>query len=64
VLPLTAANVRAVTALDIIHAVATVDIGIAVEVVIHVDVDVTAAPAGPPTPAATPRRTHGQTNAK
>jgi hypothetical protein len=64
VLPLTAANIRAVTTLNIVHAITTADIGVAVEVVIHVDVDVTASPAATPSPATAPRSAHGHTNAK
>ena len=56
VLPLaTPANVRAIT---------TADVRVAVEIVIHVYVDVVAAPAGTPTPATTPGRTHCYANAK
>src|SRR5690242_4121277 len=64
VLPLAATSVRAVTALDIVHAITTADVRIAIEIVIHVDVDIAAAPTATPTPAAAPRRTHGQTNTK
>ena len=45
-------------------AIATLNICIAVEVVIHIDVDITASPATAPTPAATPRSTHRQANAE
>lgn len=64
VLPLTASNVCAVAAADVVDTISTADVRVAVEVVIHVYVDVAATPSGSPTPAAAPRSAHGQTNAE
>jgi hypothetical protein len=55
VLPFTALNVGSIS---------TLNICVAIEVVIHVDVDVVAAPAATPTPTAAPRGAHRQTYAK
>jgi hypothetical protein len=55
VLPLVAA---AITAADVVYPIAAADVCIAIEVVIHVDVDIAATPATTPTPAAAPGSTH------
>lgn len=52
------ATINAITALDVVHAIATLNVRIAIEVVIDVDVDVIASPTTTPAPTATPGRAH------
>jgi hypothetical protein len=53
-----------VSTLNVVYTIATADVGIAIEVVVHVDVDIAATPAGTPTPTAAPGSTHGPANTK
>ena len=52
VLPFTAAHVGAIPSLYVVHAITAADIRVAIEVVIHIDVDVITSPTAPPAPAA------------
>jgi hypothetical protein len=51
VLPFTAL-IDTVPALNVINAITPADIRVAIEIVVHVDVDVVASPAGVPAPSA------------
>ena len=62
VLPLTTADVCAIPAADVIDTITAADVRVAVEVVIHVYVDVTTTPAGAPSPATAPGSPHGPTD--
>ena len=54
VLPfVTTLNVIPVTALNVIHAITTGDIRIAIEIVVDVDIDVIVSPTGIPAPTST-----------
>ena len=53
VLPLVPApDVRAVAATDVVHAVATADVRVTIEIVVDINIDVVVAPASVPTPTA------------
>lgn len=66
VLPLvTASDVRAVAATDVVHAVATNDVRVAIEIVVDVNIDFVVSPASVPTPTAvTPRRADRNSDSK